>query len=697
MAWLSVFAQILRGTSAMTRQRSFGVFCRIESMMRSSAEPEIGRPELNRSDSLADRLDSWKEIAAFLGRGVRTVQRWERSEGLPVHRLVHEKRGTVYALRHEVSAWWESRRESLPAAQSQDTGDALEPPKLQRVTRMSAATQWPALSSDGRMAAYVSDHGQDGTTPQIWLQQIGGASTRLTTGLRALRDLSFAPGDTWILFTAQGDAGQNLYEIPTLGGEPRMLRRGARGGRISPDGRWLSYVSLDSPAQLRIVALDEPGVHRVVPRLIDVAFAVWSEASTRLVAQAHDDPTFERDFWIVPVDGGHPVNTGIMQRLRQRGLFLLLPDSPHALIRDSLIFSVISGEGIHLWRQRLTPVTFQPQGEPERLTVGTDLDAFPTGASGRLAFVRAHPDQNLWSVALDASSGVATAAPRRMTRGPGIVAHLSSTSNGRTLSYFAVRSSTEELRLRDLATDAERLVAEDFGSLSRGFPVISPNGGQLAFAVRSTGPKTVRPIFVTNLSDETTRSLGDDCGGRPRQWLDERRLLIESFGSRLNKFKFAILDTVDGSRCELVGSADQLVSNPRVSLDGRWIAFDATRLGSPPRVIVAALGDANSPIADSDWKVVAVGASHPFWSADGRLIFYLPTTPTIEHRNAVRARRFDAASGLCDGDSFEVFTSNEMVIPALVTGTAPLATRDQIFLVLGDYRGDVWLMELERS
>src|ERR1041385_1511743 len=35
------------------------------------------------------RLDSWKAIAAYLGRGVRTVQRWEREEGLPVHRLTH--------------------------------------------------------------------------------------------------------------------------------------------------------------------------------------------------------------------------------------------------------------------------------------------------------------------------------------------------------------------------------------------------------------------------------------------------------------------------------------------------------------------------------------------------------------------------------------------------------------------------------
>src|SRR6476661_7634567 len=74
-----------------------------------------------------DRLDSWKAIASYLGRGVRSVQRWEREEGLPVHRLAHEKRGSVYAYRPEVDAWWEARRRSLSndAAGASSTTDAL--------------------------------------------------------------------------------------------------------------------------------------------------------------------------------------------------------------------------------------------------------------------------------------------------------------------------------------------------------------------------------------------------------------------------------------------------------------------------------------------------------------------------------------------------------------------------------------------
>src|SRR5262245_16589932 len=44
-----------------------------------------------------DRLESWKEIAAYLGKGVRTVVRWEKTEGMPVHRHQHERRASVFA------------------------------------------------------------------------------------------------------------------------------------------------------------------------------------------------------------------------------------------------------------------------------------------------------------------------------------------------------------------------------------------------------------------------------------------------------------------------------------------------------------------------------------------------------------------------------------------------------------------------
>ena len=51
------------------------------------------------------RLNSWKEIATFLGRGVRTVQRWERELQLPIHRIGNGPRSSVYALIPELNFW----------------------------------------------------------------------------------------------------------------------------------------------------------------------------------------------------------------------------------------------------------------------------------------------------------------------------------------------------------------------------------------------------------------------------------------------------------------------------------------------------------------------------------------------------------------------------------------------------------------
>jgi Putative lumazine-binding len=50
-------------------------------------------------------LESWKQIAAYLDRSERTVRRWETTEGLPIHRHLHERQDTVFAYRHELAAW----------------------------------------------------------------------------------------------------------------------------------------------------------------------------------------------------------------------------------------------------------------------------------------------------------------------------------------------------------------------------------------------------------------------------------------------------------------------------------------------------------------------------------------------------------------------------------------------------------------
>src|SRR5277367_3541312 len=71
-----------------------------------------------------DRLDSWKEIATYLRREVRTVQLWEKKEGLPVHRHFHKRLGSVFALRSEIENW---KRQVSRVSGEQETTTAVEP------------------------------------------------------------------------------------------------------------------------------------------------------------------------------------------------------------------------------------------------------------------------------------------------------------------------------------------------------------------------------------------------------------------------------------------------------------------------------------------------------------------------------------------------------------------------------------------
>ena len=68
------------------------------------------RPAQPPTPSEGDHLDSWKEIAAYLNRQVRTLQRWEKLENLPVHRHQHDTLGSVYAYKSELDAWRRDRQ-----------------------------------------------------------------------------------------------------------------------------------------------------------------------------------------------------------------------------------------------------------------------------------------------------------------------------------------------------------------------------------------------------------------------------------------------------------------------------------------------------------------------------------------------------------------------------------------------------------
>jgi tetratricopeptide (TPR) repeat protein len=73
------------------------------------------------------RLDSWKEIAAFLGRAERTVKRWEAERGLPVHRVPGGGRSAVFAYSNELADWLRGRKDLLEADDSGSSSVTAQP------------------------------------------------------------------------------------------------------------------------------------------------------------------------------------------------------------------------------------------------------------------------------------------------------------------------------------------------------------------------------------------------------------------------------------------------------------------------------------------------------------------------------------------------------------------------------------------
>ena len=67
------------------------------------------------SETRGERLESWKKIAAYLRRDVRTVQRWEQANGLPVHRHQRAQRAIPYAYAKELDAWWTRQSDIAPS------------------------------------------------------------------------------------------------------------------------------------------------------------------------------------------------------------------------------------------------------------------------------------------------------------------------------------------------------------------------------------------------------------------------------------------------------------------------------------------------------------------------------------------------------------------------------------------------------
>lgn len=203
-------------------------------------------------------LESWKGIAAYLKRDVRTVRRWESSEQLPVHRHRHLARSTVYAYPSELDSWRVNRQ---PARES--------PPPGWFGARARTLTLAPLM-----LLAMLSSGGGRVVNParRVAAQDRGVVVKQVWTG----RDVDLMGGPSldgrYLSFVDRETGSLAIRDLAT--GEKRLLTSGPPGefafySRISPNGQHVAYVWVDqeNPYHLRIASIN--GVREgVKPRVL---------------------------------------------------------------------------------------------------------------------------------------------------------------------------------------------------------------------------------------------------------------------------------------------------------------------------------------------------------------------------------------------------------------------------------------------
>ena len=457
-----------------------------------------------------ERLESWKEIATYLNRSVRTLHRWEKEEGLPVHRQLHKELGSVFAYKSELDAW--SRHRSVraevanngepgspyrswlmvtialsgavvliasllyiaaPGSRPERSGPGARVASLELISAFSGSHRWPSPSPDGRMVAFVSEAGG---TPQVWIKNLAaGDPVQLTfDDIPASRPRWSAQGDR-IVYSR---VGNGIWSVPSLGGEPRQIIRDGRNADLSRDGRRLVFerageVVISGPDGSDMRVLPHP---RRLNTYYGDSWPTFSPDGTSIAVFVTEQGRYG-DYWIVPLNGDEPRR--VTSDFEEGGAPAWTTDGKSLVIRSSRAGSA------NLWRVSLAG------NPPERLTSGAGDDFDPVvSPDGRMVLFA--NVKRTWEVTLqDLHSG--TQRTLLAQRTPLVLPRFS--PDGRRIA-LAGRDSRGETHLYVMDVDASNLkvVTEGSGELNV-MPQWGADGDTLYFyQVRPT--QTFRSVSV---------------------------------------------------------------------------------------------------------------------------------------------------------------------------------------------------------
>ena len=557
-----------------------------------------------------DRLDSWKDIAAHLKRDVSTVQRWEKREGMPVHRHLHDKLGSVYAFRAELDAWSRSRNPSAPPepgvsatppvpparrrivwlalacgilaglgaalwfveGADPSRGNPLAEARFTQLTDFEGTEHAAAISRDGGFVAFLSD--RDGPT-DVWVTQVGtGQFHNLTQGAirelvnPSLRTLGFSADATLVLLWVRrsdaskaGDIG--VWAVPTMGGQPRLFMEDVAELDWSRDGRRLVYHTPAAGDPLFVKDPDRPGQQIfAAPPGQHGHFPLWSP-DDKFIYFVQGTLPDDMDIWRLEPGGAPAQLTFHNSRVS------------HPTFRDrrTLLYLATAEDGSGPWLYAMDV----RRRVPRRLSFGveryTSLAASLDGS--RLVVTVANPRGTLWRMPLsDQASG--TTAPRRITLPT--VGGRSPRFGSNSVLYVSSKGGSEGIWTLAHGTAVELWSAP--GARVIGGPALSRDGRRVAFSIEERG----RTRLVT---------------------MDE-----------------------DGADVRVLDDSLDLRGAPAWAPDGQSVVVAANREGAPRLMKVPVPAGSPAPL-------LSEYALDPTWSPDGQFLIY--TGPDVGTTFAVRA------------------------------------------------------------
>jgi len=584
--------------------------------------PPPSGPQSPEGTAPEDRLESWKEIAAYLKRDVTTVQRWEKREAMPVHRHLHDKLGSVHAYRSELDAWARRRKMSPAldgeAAERPSPADApalasapqaapprpgrpplvwlaaagalivaaavagwllerrerfwrspLDGARIQTVTDFGGTEQAAAVSRDGRFVAFLSN--RDGRM-DVWVTQVGtGQFYNLTRGRvpdlvnPSVRTLGFSPDGALVAFWARGaDASRTreigIWAVPTLGGEPRPYLEGAAEFDWSSDGARLVYHT-PGPGDPMFVR-DADAAARPAP-----VFSATAGLHAHFPVWSPDDrfiyfvqgvPPDAMDVWRIPAGGG------AAERLTPHDSRV---SHPVFLDRRTLLYLAGDKDGSGPWLYGLDV----EHRTPHRLGAGLDRYAsLAASADGRrLVATLSKPRGTLWRMALadppaEGSAGAAIA----LTTGRGFAPRFGPGS----LLYVSSKGTSDGIwKLTEGAAASELWSAPEARIV--GGPEVSPDGRRIVFSAAQRG-RTLLYVMNADGTDARIVTGSLDLRGAPA-WAPDGRSITTS----------ASMDGTPGLfRVSLDGAATPLVReyavDPAWSPSGEFVVYSGADVGT---------------------------------------------------------------------------------------------------------------------